>query len=125
MIKFRGFLVNYFLLWAVLFTLLFEPALALTLKDQLVGGAPAGALTSWNASLHCCDWQGVRCGGRHQTLISLNVSSLTLAGSISPSIGNLTFLRQVNLSYNSLHGSIPKEFGHLRRLRSSFSTSRL
>ncbi|XP_022764259.1 putative receptor-like protein kinase At3g47110 [Durio zibethinus] len=88
----------------------------LALKDRLVGGSP-GALTSWNASLHFCEWQGVRCGHRYQRVISLNVSSMKLVGSISPSIGNLTFLREVNFSRNRLQGSIPRELGHLRRLR--------
>ncbi|XWS74825.1 hypothetical protein CRYUN_Cryun01aG0031200 [Craigia yunnanensis] len=70
------------LLCIVILTLLsisFKPALALgnetdrlallALKDQLVGGSP-GALNSWNDSFHFCDWQGVRCGRRHQRVIS-------------------------------------------------------
>ncbi|KAL4291277.1 hypothetical protein GQ457_14G025410 [Hibiscus cannabinus] len=90
----------------------------LALKDQLVGDSHGVlSLTSWNASSRCCRWQGVRCGRRHRRVVSLNVSSSGLAGSISPAIGNLTFLRQVNFSNNRLHGSIPREVGHLRRLR--------
>ncbi|XP_012443759.1 putative receptor-like protein kinase At3g47110 [Gossypium raimondii] len=87
----------------------------LSLKDQLVGDSH-GVLTSWNASFHCCQWQGVQCGRRHQRVVSLNMSGLSLAGFISPAIGNLTFLREVDFSYNKLQGSIPREVGHLRRL---------
>ncbi|XVF24078.1 hypothetical protein REPUB_Repub13aG0096100 [Reevesia pubescens] len=88
-------------------------------KKQLVGcGSSGSALSSWNTSLHFCEWEGVRCGRRHQRVISLNVSSLNLVGSISPSIGNLSFLRKVNLSCNRLQGNIPMELGHLKRLRS-------
>ncbi|PPR82753.1 hypothetical protein GOBAR_AA37964 [Gossypium barbadense] len=87
----------------------------LPLKDQLVGDSH-GDLTSWNASFHCCQWQGVQCGRRHQRVVSLNMSGLSLAGFISPVIGNLTFLREVDFSYNKLQGSIPREVGHLRRL---------
>ncbi|KAK8515135.1 hypothetical protein V6N12_001294 [Hibiscus sabdariffa] len=85
-------------------------------RDQLVGDSH-GVLTSWNASSDCCQWQGVRCGRRNRRVVSLNVSSSGLAGSISPAIGNLTFLREVNFSSNRLHGSIPREVGQLRRLR--------
>ncbi|TYI29596.1 hypothetical protein ES332_A05G327600v1 [Gossypium tomentosum] len=86
----------------------------LALKDELVGGG----ILSWNASLHFCEWQGVRCGGQHQRVIGLSLASMKLGGSISPSIGNLSFLREVNFSNNSLKGNIPREFGHLKRLRS-------
>ncbi|XP_007009036.2 PREDICTED: putative receptor-like protein kinase At3g47110 [Theobroma cacao] len=86
----------------------------LSIKDQLVG---AGALDSWNASLHFCEWQGVTCGRHHQRVTALDLDGLKLAGSLSPSIGNLTFLRKLNLSDNSLRGNIPKEVGYLRRLR--------
>ncbi|XVF83232.1 hypothetical protein PTKIN_Ptkin16aG0117800 [Pterospermum kingtungense] len=64
----------------------------LALKDQLIDGSSAGALLSWNASLHFC-------------------------GFISPSIGNLSFLIEANLSDDGLQGNFPREFGQLRRLR--------
>ncbi|PPD79668.1 hypothetical protein GOBAR_DD23406 [Gossypium barbadense] len=86
----------------------------LALKDELVGGG----LLSWNASLHFCEWQGVRCGGQHQRDIGLSLAGMKLGGSISPSIRNLSFLREVNFSNNSLKGIIPRAFGHLKRLRS-------
>ncbi|WRX13123.1 Protein kinase domain - like 10 [Theobroma cacao] len=63
---------------------------------------------------------GVICGRRHQRVIALNLSGLRLSGSISPSIGNLTFLRGINLSWNRLQGNIPKELGRLRRLRALY-----
>ncbi|KAB1671052.1 hypothetical protein [Gossypium barbadense] len=87
----------------------------LSLKDQLVGDSH-GVLTSWNASFHCCQWQGVQCGRQHQRVVSLNMSGLSLAGFISPTVGNLTFLREVDFSHNKLQGSIPREVGHLKRL---------
>lgn len=89
----------------------------LALKDQLVDGSPAGALVSWNASLHFCEWEGVRCGRQNQRVIGLRLTGMKLGGSISPSIGNLSFLREANLSDNGLQGNIPREFGLLRRLR--------
>ncbi|XVE69387.1 hypothetical protein DITRI_Ditri09bG0148200 [Diplodiscus trichospermus] len=88
----------------------------LALKDQLVDGSP-GALNSWNDSLHFCEWQGVKCGRKHRRVSIVNLGDLKLGGSISPFIGNLTFLIKANLSYNKLTGNIPLEFGHLSRLR--------
>ncbi|XVF24072.1 hypothetical protein REPUB_Repub13aG0095700 [Reevesia pubescens] len=88
----------------------------LSLKHQLVGGY-SGALSSWNASHHFCEWQGVTCGRRHQRVTDLELTGFKLVGSLSPSIGNLTFLRRLNLSDNRLQGNIPTEVDYLRRLR--------
>ncbi|CAN6222707.1 unnamed protein product [Urochloa humidicola] len=52
-----------------------------------------------------CSWQGVTCGKRHQQrVVRLNLDSQGLIGTISPAIGNLTFLRSLNLSLNTLQG---------------------
>ena len=47
----------------------------------------------------------------------LDLSAQGLAGTISPAIGNLTFLRSLNLSFNGLRGVIPPSIGSLRRLQ--------
>ena len=44
---------------------------------------PLGALSSWNDSIHFCQWQGVTCGHRHQRVTVLDSQSLKLVGSIS------------------------------------------
>ncbi|PSS23812.1 LRR receptor-like serine/threonine-protein kinase precursor [Actinidia chinensis var. chinensis] len=73
--------------------------------------------SSWNDSLHFCQWKGVLCGQRHLRVTGLNLESYNMAGFISPSIGNLSFLRIVNLTNNSFQGGIPHEMGRLFRLR--------
>ncbi|KAI7737382.1 hypothetical protein M8C21_024796, partial [Ambrosia artemisiifolia] len=78
---------------------------------------PNGALTSWNSSLHFCDWDGVTCGKRHRRVTSLRLRSIGLAGSLSPHVGNLSFLRRLSLPNNTFKGAIPHEIGHLSRLR--------
>uniref|UniRef100_A0A1D1XYJ8 Receptor kinase-like protein Xa21 n=1 Tax=Anthurium amnicola TaxID=1678845 RepID=A0A1D1XYJ8_9ARAE len=89
----------------------------LAFKDGIVGD-PMGAFSSWNGSLHYCRWRGVTCGRRHpERVTALNLSSLRLSGSVSPSITNLSFLRMIDLSDNLLHGIIPLQFGALTRLR--------
>uniref|UniRef100_A0A7N0R8C2 non-specific serine/threonine protein kinase n=1 Tax=Kalanchoe fedtschenkoi TaxID=63787 RepID=A0A7N0R8C2_KALFE len=91
----------------------------LAIKAGLVGGSSesVGALSSWNASLHFCNWAGVTCEGRrHQRVTALDLGDRNTGGVISPFIGNLSFLRVINLSGNRLDGFIPKEIGLLSRL---------
>ena len=78
---------------------------------------PFGVMTSWNHSIHFCRWKGVTCGSRHQRVITLDLQSLKLVGSISPHVGNLSFLRNLTLQNNSFHNNIPLEIGHLHRLQ--------
>ena len=78
---------------------------------------PFRVFSSWNDSLHFCKWQGVTCSRRHQRVTALHLSSLKLAGDLSPYIGNLTFLRVIDLENNSFHGPIPQEVSRLHRLQ--------
>ncbi|KAJ6823576.1 pentatricopeptide repeat-containing protein [Iris pallida] len=79
---------------------------------------PHGVLAAWNDTLPFCRWQGVVCGHRHpERVVSLNLSSLDLVGTISPHLANLTFLRRINLSYNHFHGPVPHELSRLSRLQ--------
>ncbi|KAL9678313.1 hypothetical protein QQ045_016156 [Rhodiola kirilowii] len=74
-------------------------------------------LSSWNASLHFCQWPGITCGHRHQRVTALDLAEQRLTGTVSPHIGNLTFLRFLNLSDCNLKGVVPEEIGQLFRLR--------
>ncbi|XP_045829502.1 probable LRR receptor-like serine/threonine-protein kinase At3g47570 isoform X2 [Trifolium pratense] len=88
----------------------------LALKEKLTNGVP-DALPSWNESLHFCEWQGVTCGRRHMRVSALRLTNQTLGGILGPSLGNLTFLRELNLTNINLHGEIPKQIGRLKRLQ--------
>ncbi|KAF0895705.1 hypothetical protein E2562_014324 [Oryza meyeriana var. granulata] len=77
-------------------------------------------LASWNTSGNGqhCTWPGVVCGRRHpDRVVKLWLPSSDLSGTISPSLGNLSFLRKLDLSGNHLSGEIPPELGRLSRLR--------
>jgi LRR receptor-like serine/threonine-protein kinase EFR len=74
-------------------------------------------LASWNESFQFCQWVGVTCGLKHQRVIGLNLKDLKLVGTISPHLGNLSFLRFLNLANNSFSGGIPSEVGHLIKLQ--------
>lgn len=78
---------------------------------------PFGVISSWNETIHFCQWRGVTCGNRHQRATGLNLESLKLAGSIPAHVGNLSFLRVINLQNNSFGQEIPTEIGRLRRLQ--------
>uniref|UniRef100_A0A7N0VCB3 non-specific serine/threonine protein kinase n=1 Tax=Kalanchoe fedtschenkoi TaxID=63787 RepID=A0A7N0VCB3_KALFE len=95
-----------------------DHAALLAVKAGLVGGSSESveALTSWNASLHFCNWVGVTCDGGHERVTALDLAGLNTGGFVSPFIGNLSFLRILNLTRNRLEGSIPKEIGLLSRL---------
>ncbi|XP_024011446.1 LRR receptor-like serine/threonine-protein kinase EFR [Eutrema salsugineum] len=74
-------------------------------------------LASWNNSSPVCNWIGVTCGHKQERVISLDLGGFKLAGVISPSIGNLSFLRLLNLADNSFGSTIPQEVGMLFRLQ--------
>ncbi|XP_059665775.1 probable LRR receptor-like serine/threonine-protein kinase At3g47570 [Cornus florida] len=78
---------------------------------------PFMVMSSWNVSIHFCQWHGVTCGRRHKRVIKLDLNSHKLFGSISPHIGNLSFLRVLNLQNNSFEDETPPEVGRLRRLQ--------
>ncbi|XP_031271077.1 putative receptor-like protein kinase At3g47110 isoform X2 [Pistacia vera] len=86
----------------------------LAIKSQLQD--PLGFTSSWNSSVSFCLWRGVTCGRRHQRVTKLDLRNQSLAGSLSPYIGNLSFLRSVDLRNNSFYGQIPNEIGRLFRL---------
>ncbi|KAJ8480327.1 hypothetical protein OPV22_024054 [Ensete ventricosum] len=80
---------------------------------------PSGVLSSWNDTSNFCKWSGVSCGGRlhPDRVAALDLDSLNLTGTISPSITNLTFLRRLHLAYNKLYGPLPQDLGRLSRLQ--------
>ncbi|XP_020244407.1 receptor kinase-like protein Xa21 isoform X2 [Asparagus officinalis] len=92
---------------------------ALLSFKSMISVNPSSQLASWNYSVHFCRWPGVTCGGRRhpERVVSLELSSLNLAGFISASLSNLTFLRKIDLSVNQIRGSIPQDIGRLYRLQ--------
>ncbi|XP_030528571.2 probable LRR receptor-like serine/threonine-protein kinase At3g47570 isoform X1 [Rhodamnia argentea] len=91
--------------------------LALLAFKAGITGDPLGVLNSWNNSIGLCQWYGVTCGRSHQRVTVLDLRSRGLSGSISPHIGNLSFLTELRLQNNSLNHEIPPQVGRLRRLR--------
>ncbi|TYG51690.1 hypothetical protein ES288_D10G280000v1 [Gossypium darwinii] len=81
-----------------------------------ITGDQLNIMESWNSSIHFCQWIGVTCGRKHPRVTKLKLRVLKLSGSLSPYIGNLSFLRELDLAGNSFYNQIPREIGGLRRL---------
>ncbi|KAF8685370.1 hypothetical protein HU200_043994 [Digitaria exilis] len=69
-----------------------------------------GLAMSWrrNGTASCCSWEGIACDG-DGAVIEVSLPGRGLQGSISPALGDLTGLRCLNLSHNSLSGGLPSE----------------
>ncbi|XP_057813247.1 LRR receptor-like serine/threonine-protein kinase EFR [Cryptomeria japonica] len=78
---------------------------------------PYNSLYDWSPNHTFCNWIGVACSSRRQRVVSLNLTGKGLLGPISPLLGNLSFLRVLDLSNNSLQDHIPHQIGKLFRLR--------
>ncbi|PHT54292.1 hypothetical protein CQW23_08754 [Capsicum baccatum] len=72
---------------------------------------------NWTKNSSFCSWFGVKCSSKWQRVVALALPNLKLQGIISPSLANLSFLRELNLENNFFHGGIPYGLGHLPRLR--------
>ncbi|XP_031397276.1 probable LRR receptor-like serine/threonine-protein kinase At3g47570 [Punica granatum] len=112
----------------ILFLIIFQAVAASSLTNETdyealiafrgqITSDPSNALSSWNGSIHFCNWNGVTCGKKHQRVTALELPSLKLAGTLPPHIGNLTFLRMLNIFENGFSGILPEEIGRLTRLQ--------
>jgi len=90
---------------------------ALLAFKSLITSDPYDMLSNWSTSSSVCNWVGVTCDERHNRVNSLKISNMGLRGTISPNLGNLSFLVILNLSRNSFSGQFPKEIYRLHRLK--------
>ncbi|CAL1389355.1 unnamed protein product [Linum trigynum] len=90
--------------------------LALLEFKKAITKDPDGVFHSWNSSLHFCNWAGITCN-QEQRVTSLLLVEHSFQGTLSPHVGNLSFLQSINLTDNHFRGRIPPEFGNLARLR--------
>ncbi|CAI0443953.1 unnamed protein product [Linum tenue] len=102
----------------------------LQLKSTLVD--PLGALSSWNQSLHFCQWQGVTCNNEEEervtqvdlknlsacsNLTRLGVAFNSLAGEVPLQLCNLINLQLLSIPFNNLSGNFPSCFGNASSLQ--------
>ncbi|XP_054778367.1 receptor kinase-like protein Xa21 [Prosopis cineraria] len=108
----------------------------LALKSSITSD-PYNFLANWSISSSPCDWVGVTCNTHHERVHSLNLAGMDLTGTISPPLGNLSFLVELDqldlriipsaignvtnlqslyLANSNLQGCIPKDIGNLHKL---------
>ncbi|KAG4990557.1 hypothetical protein JHK87_024014 [Glycine soja] len=91
--------------------------LALINFKKFISTDPYGILFSWNTSTHFCNWHGITCNLMLQRVTELNLQGYKLKGSISPHVGNLSYMTNFNLEGNNFYEKIPQELGRLSRLQ--------
>eukprot|EP00253_Pinus_taeda_P029766 PITA_29766 len=89
----------------------------LAFKSAITYDPSHSLATSWMSNVSFCHWTGIICSRRRQRVVSLNLPSMGLQGTISPLLANLSFLRVLSLRNNSFHGQIPYQLGTLSRLK--------
>ncbi|XP_047961843.1 putative receptor-like protein kinase At3g47110 [Salvia hispanica] len=89
----------------------------ITFKNSITSDPNAILSTKWSQNISVCNWVGVSCGLKHGRVTALNLSGYGLSGTVAPHLGNLTFLRYLDISFNSFVGKLPFELSKLRRLK--------
>ncbi|KAK8970417.1 putative receptor-like protein kinase [Platanthera guangdongensis] len=77
---------------------------------------PTGALSTWNSSIHFCQWSGITCSIGDSRVTEIELNSLQLGGPIPPAIFNLSSLEILSLENNNFIGPIPDEIDRLSHL---------
>lgn len=91
-------------------------ALKATMSD------PEGHLADWkvvdsSSASTPCFWTGVSCGDSSGYVVSLNLSNMSLTGTVSSELGNLKHLVNVSLDCNNFTGELPDDIVSLSQLR--------
>ncbi|CBI17790.3 unnamed protein product, partial [Vitis vinifera] len=73
--------------------------------------------SNWTEAENFCNWVGVSCSSRRQRVTLLSLGHMGLQGTISPYVGNLSFLVGLDLRNNSFHGLIPESMQHCQKLK--------
>jgi hypothetical protein len=77
-----------------------------------------GWTNDWDISTPVCDWYGVTVSNNHVVVLKLNNNNLH--GLIPPSIGDLTYLQNLNFDVNYLESPIPSTVSNLTNLVSLY-----
>ncbi|RDX63609.1 putative LRR receptor-like serine/threonine-protein kinase, partial [Mucuna pruriens] len=94
-----------------------EPSERMPITVSRIVQDPFHIMSLWNDSIHHCNWVGITCNNSNGRVMHLILSDMALAGTLPPSIGNLTFLTKLNIRNSSFHGEFPQEVGRLQYLQ--------
>ncbi|KAG6388697.1 hypothetical protein SASPL_150129 [Salvia splendens] len=90
----------------------------ISFKNSITSDPYAILSANWSQNnTSVCNWIGVSCGLKHGRVTALNLSGYGLVGTVAPHLGNLTFLRYLDISFNNFSGFLPFELSKLRHLK--------
>ncbi|KAL3819251.1 hypothetical protein ACJIZ3_005156 [Penstemon smallii] len=93
----------------------YEVVALIAIKNDLED--PYNVLENWDAnSVDPCSWRMVTCSPDGY-VSALGLPSMSLSGTLSPGIGNLTNLQSMLLQNNDIFGPIPAVIGKLQKLQ--------
>ncbi len=96
----------------------------ISMREALLG--ERRSLANWGSGTPIDQWIGVTVAGTPPRVTAINLSGYSLRGTVPPRLGDLTFLRTLDLSSNGFAGPIPRELGQLLALtRLKLSINRL
>ncbi|KAJ4957719.1 hypothetical protein NE237_024830 [Protea cynaroides] len=78
---------------------------------------PNSVFSNWNEASDVCNFTKVKCDWWHHRVVTLMLGRTGICGRLSPSITNLTGVRNLFPSDNNLYGSIPPELASLRHVQ--------
>ncbi|PKA61797.1 putative LRR receptor-like serine/threonine-protein kinase [Apostasia shenzhenica] len=84
---------------------------------------PMNNLKTWNNKDPCAsNWTGVLCFNKtladgYLHVQELQLLKMNLSGSLSPEIGQLSYMEILDFMWNQINGSIPKEIGSIKTLK--------
>ncbi|KAJ8900053.1 hypothetical protein K2173_024168 [Erythroxylum novogranatense] len=75
---------------------------------EFLGGLnyPLRLAKSWTGNDPCASWLGVHCDAKSK-VSSIILPNYNLSGTLSPSVGSLDSITQIQLGHNNLNGSLP------------------
>ncbi|KAF2583935.1 hypothetical protein F2Q70_00036420 [Brassica cretica] len=92
----------------------YEVTALVAIKSEL--NDPYNVLENWDVnSVDPCSWRMVTCTDGYVS--ALGLPSQSLSGTLSPRIGNLSYLQSVLLQNNAISGPIPDTIGRLEKLQ--------
>lgn len=92
-----------------------DRAALIELKNQITND-PNQIFSLWNATVDFFRWLGVTCGCCHPHVSGLELWGSRLRGSLSPYIGNLSFLGTLDINNNGFTGELLQEIRKLHWL---------
>ncbi|TKY65914.1 leucine-rich repeat receptor protein kinase [Spatholobus suberectus] len=123
-------LLSFWLLLLVMATSLHSTAASPVIASPILQRREANALLKWKGSLHNqsqtllsswagnspCNWLGIACD-QSGSVSNINLTDIGLSGTLQTlNFSSLPNIRTLDMSHNSLNGSIPSQIGVLSKL---------